>query len=85
MQQQAEASSLKAELQGLTEAMRKEADKRSSEAAEEKQSLAHHQARLDTLQVLSLADLVNPASNNDNNQKYCSYYPILEILEGPNK
>ena len=52
VQQQAEASSLKAELQGLTEAMRKEADKRSSEAAEERQSLAHHQARLDTLQVL---------------------------------
>lgn len=51
VKQQAEASGLKAELQSLTEAMRGEAEKRTSEAAEEKQGYARQQARMDSLQV----------------------------------
>ena len=48
---QAEALALKAELQRLADAMQNQADRQVTDAAEEKQALARHQARLDTLQV----------------------------------
>ena len=51
---QAEALALKAELHRLAEAMQSQADKQVTDAAEEKQALARHQARLDTLQVCCL-------------------------------
>ena len=51
---QAEALSLKAELHRLAEAMQSQADRQVTDAAEEKQALARHQARLDTLQVCTM-------------------------------
>lgn len=48
---QAEALALKTDLQSLAKAMQGQADKQVTDAAEEKQALARHQARLDTLQV----------------------------------
>lgn len=51
LKQQAEASSLKAELQSVLEGMRAEAEKHQSAAAEDKQGLLRQQDRLDTLQA----------------------------------
>ena len=48
---QADALALKTDLQSLAKAMQGQADRQVSDAAEEKQALARHQARLDTLQV----------------------------------
>lgn len=50
---QTDALALKAELQRLADAMQGQADRQVTDAAEEKQSLARHQARMDTLQVCS--------------------------------
>lgn len=48
---QAEALALKTDLQSLAKALQGQADKQVTDAAEGKQALARHQARLDTLQV----------------------------------
>lgn len=58
---QAEALALKGELQKLAEAMQSQADRQVTDAAEEKQALVRHQARLDTLQVCCLVLLARPA------------------------
>ena len=59
---QAEALALKGELQRLAAAMQSQADRQVTDAAEEKQALAHHQARLDTLQVCCIVLLAGPAT-----------------------
>lgn len=51
---QTEALALKAELHRLADAMQAQAERQATETAEEKTSLARHQARLDTLQVCCL-------------------------------
>lgn len=75
---QVEALALKAELQRLAEALQKQADRQVTHAAEEKQALAHNQARLDTLQVCCALLPASPRHGMSRHLLFSYYCAIFE-------